>query len=152
LSAAVTDTDLGGREGVHRINLPMPTDSSPEAARTAEAWGEVLAIAKEALARHPLTATRVPLGLLPANALLPRGAAAVSRRRASSRLDGMFIGRCSTARGIARYLGLKTATSASMTGNLNTDLDAKFAAAGRALAETDFVVVHVKGTDIAAHD
>jgi len=152
LSASVTDTDPGGRYGVHRINFPVPTDSSPEAARTAEALSEFLTMARESLPRHPLNATRVSLGLLPANALLTRGASVVPQRRMFARLDGMFVGRCSTARGIARYLGLKTATSATMTGNLDTDLDAKFVAAGRALGDGQFVVVHVKGTDIAAHD
>jgi len=39
-----------------------------------------------------------------------------------------------------------------MTGNLDTDLDEKFRVAGELLAERRFVVVHIKGTDIAAHD
>jgi 2,3-bisphosphoglycerate-independent phosphoglycerate mutase len=39
-----------------------------------------------------------------------------------------------------------------MTGNLDTDLHAKFAAAAELLSERHFVAIHIKGTDIAAHD
>jgi 2,3-bisphosphoglycerate-independent phosphoglycerate mutase len=39
-----------------------------------------------------------------------------------------------------------------MTANLDTDLGAKFDAAGEALQLNDLVIVHVKGADIAAHD
>jgi 2,3-bisphosphoglycerate-independent phosphoglycerate mutase len=39
-----------------------------------------------------------------------------------------------------------------MTGNLDTDLDEKFRIAGELLSDRSFVAVHVKGTDIAAHD
>ena len=39
-----------------------------------------------------------------------------------------------------------------MTANLDTDLRAKFDAAGEALQHNDLVLVHVKGADIAAHD
>jgi 2,3-bisphosphoglycerate-independent phosphoglycerate mutase len=59
---------------------------------------------------------------------------------------------CRTALGVARHVGLKTATSVRMTGNLDTDLDAKFETAGSLFQETDFVVIHFKGTDVAAHD
>ena len=39
-----------------------------------------------------------------------------------------------------------------MTGNLDTNLDAKFNAAVELFRGRYFVAIHVKGTDIAAHD
>jgi 2,3-bisphosphoglycerate-independent phosphoglycerate mutase len=63
-----------------------------------------------------------------------------------------MVARCNTALGVARYLGMKTATGPGMTGSLDTNIDAKFAMASKLLTELDFVVVHVKGADIAAHD
>ncbi len=39
-----------------------------------------------------------------------------------------------------------------MTGTLDTDLDAKFDATARLLRDRMVVVVHIKGTDVAAHD
>ncbi len=151
LSPAVCDTDPGGGAASGRVQVPLPLESSPEAARTAEALGEFLQIARKTLESHPLNAGRLSQGLLPANMILTRGSSALPRKRAS-RLDGVLIGRCSTARGVARYLGLRTITTPQMTGNLDTDLNAKFDAAHHALMETDLVIVHVKGTDIAAHD
>jgi 2,3-bisphosphoglycerate-independent phosphoglycerate mutase len=39
-----------------------------------------------------------------------------------------------------------------VTGNLDTDVDAKFSAAAQLLEQREFVAIHIKGTDIAAHD
>jgi len=39
-----------------------------------------------------------------------------------------------------------------MTGNLDSDIDSKFSTAARLLQERPYVVIHIKGTDIAAHD
>ena len=39
-----------------------------------------------------------------------------------------------------------------MTGNLDTNLDSKFGAAAELLKDRHFVAIHIKGTDIAAHD
>lgn len=151
LSPAVCDTDPGSTSVSNRVQVPLPLDPSPEAARTAEALAEFLEIARRTLESHPLNATRLAQGLLPANMILTRGSSALPRKRAN-RLEGVLIGRCSTARGVARYLGLRTLTTPTMTGNLDTDLQAKFDAAREALNETDLVIVHIKGTDIAAHD
>jgi 2,3-bisphosphoglycerate-independent phosphoglycerate mutase len=151
LSPAVCDTDPGGGSATGRVQVPLPLESSPEAARTAEALGELLQIARKVLESHPLNASRLAQGLLPANGILTRGSSALPRKR-TSRLDGVLIGRCSTARGVARYLGLRTITTPQMTGNLDTDMNAKFDAAHHALIETDLAIVHLKGPDIAAHD
>ncbi len=43
-------------------------------------------------------------------------------------------------------------TDARMTGSLDTDLDAKFAAVEKLLTSWRTVVVHLKGADVAAHD
>ena len=47
---------------------------------------------------------------------------------------------------------MQEATSPEMTGNLDTNLEAKFEAAAELLMARDFVAIHFKGTDIAAHD
>ena len=47
---------------------------------------------------------------------------------------------------------MHVSTSAAMTGNLDTDLDQKFDSAADLLTRNSDVVIHVKGTDIAAHD
>ena len=46
---------------------------------------------------------------------------------------------------------MRTVTTQTMTANLDSDLDAKFQAAASLLASSWLVVIHFKGTDIAAH-
>jgi len=152
LSASVADTDPGDVASVHRVADARPTDDSPEAGRTADALRELLAKAAQRLRDHPLNASRIEQGLLPANAIITRGASMAAPRRKRSRSRGVMVSGCKTALGVARYIGMQTATSQQMTGNLDTDLAVKFATAGKLLDEVDFVTLHVKGTDIAAHD
>lgn len=151
LSHAISDTDPG-EAGTHQQLEPRPLNNSPEAARSAEALRELLAICQTRLQAHPLNRARLARGLLPANAVLTRGAAATPRRRKGKGASGAMVARCNTAQGVARYLGLKTAATSAMTGSLDTNIDAKFELAGKLLTEYDYVVVHVKGADIAAHD
>jgi 2,3-bisphosphoglycerate-independent phosphoglycerate mutase len=153
LSAAVTDTDPGDEARVHRAAEPRALDESPEAGRTAEALRDLLAKAAAVLGEHPLNASRLEQGLPAANAILTRGASMASTRRTPKhRSLGVMVSGCSTALGVARYIGMQTATSQQLTGSLDTDLDAKFGIAAKLLEEVDFVSVHIKGTDIAAHD
>jgi 2,3-bisphosphoglycerate-independent phosphoglycerate mutase len=153
LSTAVSDTDPGERAAVQRVLPVQPLDDAPDAARTAHALQKLLDVASAALATHPVNAERRLRGLHPANALLTRGAAVAPQPRPPrTDRDAAMVSGCNTALGVARYLGLKTVTSPSMTGNLDTDLDAKLSAAGDLLGDCELVVVHIKGTDIAAHD
>ena len=154
LSAALSDTDPGSAALVQRIHPPMPTDDSPEAARAAEALAHLLRIARRVLTAHPHNAERVVAGLAPANCVITRGAAAASDLPRPSLPAGRaaLVSGCSTAQGVARAVGMESATSSRMTGNLDTDLDAKFAAAAELLRSHTLVAVHFKGTDIAAHD
>lgn len=152
LSAAVSDTDPGDRAAVQRIASPRALDDTPEAGRTADALQELLTIAADTLARHPLNAERLHRGLPPVNAVITRGASLAPPRRRADRWLGAMVSGCNTAMGVARFVGLKTASSASMTGSTDTNLDAKFETARDLLEELDLVVVHIKGTDVAAHD
>jgi 2,3-bisphosphoglycerate-independent phosphoglycerate mutase len=154
LSAQVSDSDPGGEALVQRFLTPQPRADTPEAARTARGLAELLDLARAHLAAQPLNAERVQRGLQPANCVITRGAAAVDDlpRMRHATAHAALVSACPTALGVARALGLQPATSSLMTGNLDTQLDEKFKAAAMLLRERKFVVVHVKGTDIAAHD
>lgn len=152
LSASVSDTDPSERAAVQRVLPAKPLDDTPEAGRTADALHELLVRSAEILGRHPFNAQRLAQGLPPANAIITRGAAAAPIRRYGDVRDGAMVSGCNTALGVARFLGLQTATSHRLTGNLDTDLDAKLEIAGQLLTEHELVVVHIKGTDVAAHD
>lgn len=154
LSAAITDTDPGSHAPVMRAQPCRALDGSPEAARTAEAVDELLRLAGRHLRRHPIAAQRETQGLHPPTDLLVRGAASTDDlpRPRESAIRGALIAACPTALGVARACGLQPSTHARFTGNLDTDLGGKFDAAARLLPQYELVVVHIKGTDIAAHD
>jgi 2,3-bisphosphoglycerate-independent phosphoglycerate mutase len=153
LSGAVSDTDPGSESSIQRLNAPRPLDKSPEAGRTAEALHQLLAIARERLGEHAHNAARLAQGKPPANAIITRGAAFVPHRpEGEVGVAGAMVSGCSTALGVATYVGMQTASSTNMTGNLDTDLDAKFSTAAELLEDIDLVAIHIKGTDVAAHD
>ena len=152
LSHRIADTDPGSDGKLQRQRPATPLDPSPNAKRTAQALQQLLTIARKHLSQHPLNAERIKRGLPPADAVITRGAARAPDRDVANTRSGVMVSGCSTALGIARYVGMQTATSRQMTGNLDTDLDAKFDVAAKLFEEQDFVAVHIKGTDIAAHD
>lgn len=154
LSASVTNTDPGGESFVQRVLKAEAADHSPEAARTVDALNALLAKASDILAKHPLNQERTERGLYEANCIITRGASRVDDLppHRHSPQHAALISACPTALGIARTLGMESATSPDMTGNLDTNLRAKFDAAAELLRDRHFVAIHFKGTDIAAHD
>jgi 2,3-bisphosphoglycerate-independent phosphoglycerate mutase len=154
LSPAVGDTDPGSQALDQRVHRALALDDTPAAKRTAEALEELLDVAAEHLAGHPVNAARARLGQPVANCVITRGAASPGARpapRLAPEHAAMVAG-CSTALGVARVVGLQPITARGMTANLDTDVDAKLRAAASLLEERGLVVVHFKGTDIAAHD
>ena len=154
LSPAVSDTDPGSHALEQSIQPAKPLDDSAAAARTARALEELLAVARKRLGGHPVNAERARQGRPVANCIITRGAASTASRpppRLSPEHAAMVAG-CSTVQGVARAVGLLPVSTHRMTANLDTDVDDKFTAAASLLADRGLVVVHFKGTDIAAHD
>ncbi len=154
LSEEVSDTDPGTSALDQRIQPCQALDGSDGAERTAAALTELMAVVSRNLAAHPLNAQRARRGLMPANCLITRGASSghALAPQAFSPLDAAMVTGCSTAQGVARALGLQPVHRPGMTANLDTDIDGKFDAAATLLGRRGLVVVHLKGTDIAAHD
>jgi len=154
LSSMVSDTDPGGEAMVQRMLPPEPLDDTPEAARTADALQAMLEHIQSVLGVHPLNQRRRVQGEFPANCIITRGAARIGDlpppRHSPS--TAALVASCPTALGVARVVGMEGASPPGVTGNLDTDVDAKFTAAAELLAQREFVAIHIKGTDIAAHD
>ncbi|MDA0791897.1 MAG: 2,3-bisphosphoglycerate-independent phosphoglycerate mutase [Proteobacteria bacterium] len=156
LSAAILGSDPGD-------NCPCPV-VAPRAVDSADASAAytagVLDIfeqeAHKVLAAHPINLDRIRNGKKPANAVITRGAGRVHRlvplEERGVPLRFTCIGGDRAVLGLAGMMGANIVTREGMTANLDTDLDAKFAAAGKALADNDLVAVHIKGADIAGHD
>jgi 2,3-bisphosphoglycerate-independent phosphoglycerate mutase len=158
LSAAILGSDPEADAAIGRPpQLPRPLDpGQPEAARTARLLAIFEERARQLLAAHPANLARRRAGLPPANAILTRGAGRL-QRLVPLEVEGVplamtCIAGDRTVLGIAALLGARALIEEGMTGNLDTDLEAKFRAAATALATSDLVVVHIKGADIASHD
>jgi len=154
LSSQVGDTDPGSSALDQRIVPARALADDPSAERTAVALDELLARARLHLSAHPLNAERTRQGLPVANCIITRGASS-ARGLPAPRLapsQAAMVAGCSTAQGVARLIGLQPIHSHVMTANLDTDIDAKLGAAATLLDGRGLVVVHLKGTDIAAHD
>ncbi|MEM0135137.1 MAG: 2,3-bisphosphoglycerate-independent phosphoglycerate mutase [Thermoplasmatales archaeon] len=131
----------------------VPTTEKGE--KTARILNEFYKRSHVILKAEPLNKKRKAEGLNEANAILYRGGGQVpilpnfSERYS---MKGGYVAAVALVSGICRLVGLKDFTPAGVTGSTDTDVRKKFSAAVEALKEVDFVLVNVKGTDIAGHD
>ena len=153
LSTAVSDSDpekIG--EEVSEIK---PLDESREAKLTAEVLEELMQKFHEVLKQHAVNKERVKRGLPPANIILCRGAGTIPNIKPLSQTYGISavcIGAAPLIRGVCKAAGMKLIDVKGATGTPQTDFMAKAKATVQALKTNDFVLLHVKATDVASHD
>lgn len=154
LSAEISDTDPGNQAPVWTPRVATSLDGTVEADRTARALNQLLRLAALQLANHPVNVARAAKGLPVANCVITRGPAHTDdlAEIPSSKHSAAVVSGCRTVLGAARLQGMHVVTGPRMTGSLDTDLDAKFAAVESLLSSWNTVVLHVKGADVAAHD
>lgn len=157
LSGAIGDTDPGERTPLPapvRVSQALQHDDEA-AARTAEALNRFVEAAFERLDPHRVNQARRAADKVPANGVISRQAGRTmnvsSLLQRSSVRTAMVAGEC-TLIGMAKLLGHTIFTDARFTSHIDTDLDAKVAAVRSALVNHDLAVLHVKATDICAHD
>ncbi len=155
LSAAISDTDPGaGNENLGV--LTCASRSGDDAGkRTAQALNKLIEISFEVLSAHPVNEERRRTGKPAANGLITRGAGSVFECR--NLISNLGVTACivtgeGTAMGLGKLFGFSVIDQPSFTASTDTDVHGKIAAAMDALKEKDFVFVHIKGTDVAAHD
>ncbi len=155
LSASVSDTDPGAGRGYVGVLPSRPTEDTAEAKRTSGLINKISAEAFEALSDHPINKRRSEMGLAPGNGFIMRGASA--KRDLVNLLEGLGI-RTSvvtgegTVRGLGQLFGFSVIVRPEFTATTSTDLRSKVASARKALAESNLVYLHIKGTDTSAHD
>ena len=136
--------------------IPQPLDQQDARARkTAELLQRFELSARNLLVEHPLNKTRSQGGLFPANAIISREPGKLSTTMQTLKRQSFstsLISGENTLKGIACITGMDFRTLPSMTGNLDTDLTTKFELAAELLTKQDLVLLHIKGTDIAAHN
>lgn len=147
LSSNVSDADMG-LETPQKIR-PIKPDTAAQ--KTAEILNEFSIEAHKRLTSSSINNLRK----LPANYILLRGAGQWQPIDSFSKRWGMSaccVAASNVVKGIARYLGMKVIEVKGATGKTDTDLGAKMKAAIEALKSYEFVVLHIKGTDTAAHE
>ena len=146
-----TDPDMDGAS-VRRVTH---LDESYESLRTAHIVNELSSAFHRVLENHPVNAKRRQEGLLPANAVLLRGAGTLPRVQpitATYGIKALAIAAGALYKGVAKCVGMDLIDVAGATGDYNTDTIAKAKAAVANLPQYDFIFVHVKAADSAAHD
>ncbi|MFZ5811410.1 MAG: alkaline phosphatase family protein [Thermodesulfobacteriota bacterium] len=120
---------------------------------TAAAVKDYLLHAHAALSAHPVNQSRKGRGLEPVNALVaqrPGRPAPIESFTERHGLHGLTIASGIICPGLARYLGMDAHVCRD-TDDPGADLAERLAAAREALADHDFIHVHTKAPDEAAH-
>lgn len=151
LGARVTDTDPGetGRP------VQKATGLDEASSKTAEVLNKFTQRVMDVFSKSDVNGKRSKTGLPPANAILARGGGVYPSIDSFESKHHMSFGAVAAEGlivGICRVLGGEVVTPPGATANMNTDLLSKGRAALDLLKKKDFVLVHVKATDIAGHD
>ena len=149
ISPNVSDSDLE-KEGVEVPEI-RPLSNDNEAFKTAAALNKFEKETYRILKNHPVNKYRS----VPANYILLRGASTykyVKSFKDNFGLNGACVAASPVIKGIARAFGMDIFDVSGVTGDLKTDLKAKTLKALDVLNNHDFVILHILGFDVAAHD
>ncbi|RLG50135.1 MAG: hypothetical protein DRO00_09210 [Thermoproteota archaeon] len=148
-------TDVDPHEVGYPVLEPQPLTSSPKAKKTALALKEFVLKSYEILKDLGVNVERKKSGLLPANIVLPRGAASKLHIPSFMKKWGFKSAAIAVGplyKGIAKSVGMKLLEVEGATGLPNSNFKGKIEKGLSALESGfDFVFVHIKGTDVASH-
>ena len=140
-----------GERAADRMVKPL----HPDADRTAERLNRMIRESQTLLEDHPVNRNRRETGKLPANSLWPWSP---GRRPRLASFESKFgvkaavIAAVDLIKGIAVVTGMDVIPVEGATGLSDTNFEGKADACLRALADRDFVYVHVEAADEAGHD
>jgi 2,3-bisphosphoglycerate-independent phosphoglycerate mutase len=149
LSSAVSDGDP--QETGVLVPEIKPLSRRSAAVRTATILNRFCAEAYKLLSNHPINKRRK----IPANFILLRGASKLRPIRAFKYLHGLrgaVIAGSPVVNGMGKFLGMDVIKVKGATADTRTNLPGKRKAALAALETHDFVILHILGLDVAAHD
>ncbi len=151
LSDKISDTDP------HNIGTD-PLFTKPlekEAEFTASVLNKFIERSRKILNEHSVNIKRIENGELPANEIMIRGAGKIPEIpsfREKYGMDAACISGTPLIRGIAKLAGFNIISVDGMTGRTDTNYGNVINSAISSLKNYDFVLVNIKGTDIAGHD
>jgi 2,3-bisphosphoglycerate-independent phosphoglycerate mutase len=151
LSDKITETDP------HTVNSPPKYTRAlePEAEFTATVINKFLDRSRKILQDHEFNRKLNSDGKLPANEIMLRGAGkipAIPPFQEKYSMRAACISGTPLIRGIAGLAGFTNLKVEGMNGRVDTNYKNIISAAVKALDTYDFILVNIKGTDIAGHD
>ncbi len=155
LSPAVSDTDPKAPNDGVAYKPAQALEDSPSARKTARILNQVLEIAYERFASHPVNLDRQAAGLYPANFIITRGAGMMTDFQPLCQEFGYqaaVVAREDTVLGMGRLSAMTVITDDRLTGNVDTDPELKANLALQALKTHDLVYAHIKAPDVMGHD
>jgi len=153
LSSKVTDTDP--HEVKAKLPECQPIEHTLEAERTAKAVNEFTKKALQILWNHPVNLERRSKGLMPANAVLLRGPAMMTKiptLEERFNIKSACVAAVALVKGVCKILGMNVVNVPGATGAIDSKLENKADAAVELLKTHDLVFINVKGADEASHD
>jgi len=153
LSTALSDSDPG-KTGEKASEI-KPLDNSSEARMTAKIVNELSHEFRNVLRNHPVNEERVRRGLPSANIVLCRGVGTIPSVKPLSQIYGIrasCVAAVPLVKGVCKVVGMKVLDVKGATGTPQTNYMAKARAVVQALRNSDYVLLHVKATDVASHD
>jgi len=135
-----------------KVNIPQPTDATPEAKFTASVLQKYLIKAHEILETNPLNKERESKGELKANYILTRGPGYYKKLKPLTEMWGLSKAACIAGAGLYKGLGVMAGMDLidvpGANGLPNTEVAAKINKAKEILPLYDFIFLHIKPTDI----
>jgi 2,3-bisphosphoglycerate-independent phosphoglycerate mutase len=156
LSHEITNTDPGNQyitKGLLPCQPIDPTDGT--AVNTANAVNRLMDIVYEKLSDHPVNRQRTANNLPPANGIICRSPGTLPKVKPllkQLKLKTAVVAGERTVIGLGNLLGYDLFTHHCFTADHETDLHEKVRTTIQALDDHDMVYLHIKATDIYAHD
>lgn len=157
LSDKISCTDPGTAEEGAKLVIPSALDNTTNSEKTAKNLWEFTNRAYEILKEHPINKERCEKGLKIANVVITRGAGQenyIPSIKELYNIKAACVAGDITVGGIAKLVGMDYFSDDSFTGSFDTNLRGKVDLTLKLLTESkyDWVVMHVKATDLAGHD
>lgn len=156
LSHEISNTDPGNQYMIQGLLPCLPNDPTDEAAvKTANAVNRLMEIVYDRLSDHSVNRQRIANGLPPANGIICRSPGTLPKLKPllkQLKLSTAVVAAERTVLGLGNLLGYDLFTQQCFTADHRTDLHAKVRTTIQALDDHDMVYLHIKATDIYAHD
>jgi len=156
LTDEISDTDPGSASQNPTFQACFPLNAREGSGeRTAAAINSFFKISHDILQSHTINKQRSAKGLMPANAVLCRGA---GQGRHVKNIINRFGFTASviagelTILGLARLFNFNPITSPTFTSSADTDIHGKIKSTIQALNQSDLAFLHIKAPDIFSHD